>query len=156
MKKLVLASFLGLMTSSVFAAEKTIEVCLIPLADIVDPGAKIFVGSLQHLFLRSEGVGQNFEPQDPMGFMGGPAKIGTQDYSTADCRVVYKTANEQEYQTTWKSVQDLYRDAAQNYQYSVAGKNCQVVTKEVMGVMNFSFPAEFQGKIDKQAACSIQ
>lgn len=156
MKKTIQACLLGLMASSAYAADYSIEVCLIPLSEIVAPQAKMFVGSLQHVFMRSQGEGQNFEPETPMGFMGDAAKIRTQNYATADCQTVYETNNANEHSTTWKRVKDLYNNAAQKYQYSIADKNCQAVTKEVMATMNFSFPAAFEQRLQQQAACSIQ
>lgn len=144
----LLVSFFGLMANVSFA--KDIQVCLIPLAEIVSPGAEIFVGSLQHMFVRnSDGVGLNFEPEDPMGFLGAQAKIGNQNYGKAQCEVIF-SGDDNEYAKRWKDLVEAYQKAAQEFLYSVFDKNCQVVTQKILSDLSYSLPEGIKKKLDNQ------
>jgi hypothetical protein len=165
MKKLkllcVFASFFGLLGSPSYAADITdniyaIEVCSIPLSEIVIEGAKSLVSALdlQHMFVRGyDGTvttGLNFEPINPMEFMGGKAKIGKQNYSAAMCRPIMATANKEEYLYKWKAIVEGFEKAAQKYHYSVLDKHCQAVTEEVLCELGYAIPEEIASKFQTQ------
>jgi hypothetical protein len=156
MKKSLFICFFSLIALSLNAGYE-IKVCLIPLSEIVQPEAKMWVGSLQHVFIRgADGTGLNFEPQDPMGFMGSQAKIGKQDYFMADCETILNFDSASEYNTAWNKIVAAFEDAAIKYQYSISEYNCQRVTKTVLSGLSYNFPVRFDEKLGQQKACSIQ
>lgn len=148
--EILTAIFLALLVRSA-QAEQTIQVCLIPLKSIVFPEARLFVGNLQHIFVRgADGTGLNFEPEDPMQFWGGNARIGRQNYSGADCRNIFATDDNALYQKKWDEIVEAYEDAAKEFKYRFFDINCQFITRRVLNMLGYSMPEEILEKLNQQ------
>lgn len=122
-------------------AAYNIELCMIPLKDIVSDLARPFVADAQHMFVRgADNTGLNFEPANPLEFLFGTAKIGRQNYKAASCATIFSTADEKEYLTKWQQLVDAYEAAAKTHPYSVYNINCQWVTKKIMADLGYKMP----------------
>lgn len=151
----VLVLFFGFWAT--MATSASIEVCVIPLRDVVViPEARMIVGTLQHMFMRnSEGVGLNFEPVDPMGFLDSESKIGVRNYAGATCKAVFTTDDEKEFQTKWQEVVEAHNNKARTTRYQLGNTNCQQVTRAILSELGYSLPKEIGDILSQQQAGTI-
>jgi hypothetical protein len=152
-----LSSFLAYASQAQAAMEESfkIEICVLPLKEIVIPSAKGLVGTLQHMFPRGtepgkEPIGLHYEPIDPTGFVNGAARIDERDYKQARCETVLGTDDRGIYEEFWNSIKSGFDHYAAQNNYKIVGSNCQDATKSVFDTIGLEIPIEILEILDKQ------
>lgn len=149
----LVAAVIGLVASSSQAHK--IEVCVIPLSDIVIPEAKGLVGTLQHMFPRgtkgTNVTGLNYEPVDTRrGWANNDAKIRVQDYPNAVCAELLNVEDETLYDQAWNAISTAMNEYAATNRYKILGSNCQDATSKVLTELGHEIPAEITQILEEQ------
>lgn len=122
-------------------ATQAIELCAVPLQEIVASIIKPFVAGMWHVFVRgADKTGLNFEPKNPLLLFGGKARIGRQNYPNATCEPIFTTEDPEEYKIKWQEIVEAYDTAARIYKYNLSHKNCQHVTREIIKALGYVTP----------------
>lgn len=141
----VLLTSLCYASNTSYKTRYKIELCVVPLKEIVAEIARPFVGSLQHMFVRGDDkTGLNFEPESPLDIFNGKARIGRQNYDRASCKLIFSTKDFFEYERRWKEISDAYDKAAKKYNYNLGLKNCFHVTTEIIKRLGYEMPADLR------------
>lgn len=149
---LVMGLCLCFITAQALENNYYIEVCFIPLKDIVRSEGQIFVGNIRHVFVRGNDgtglMGLNFEPENWWGFLGGRARVGKQNYAEARCENIFSTDSKDEYKKEWEKFVEGYEEYAQLKRYNIGFMNCQHVTKAVLKNLGYKIPQSIEKELD--------